>query len=757
MMKKFTLIIMALIGSFFTTQVSAQCITAENTYNNLAGEPAVCFNGTDCNENDGAFAGFGLYGSEAYPIDNIEAGFEYTIDMCSGTGAGAWIPEITIVAADGTTVDAWNGEPATGSTLTFANNCTLNWTATQSGTYTIIVNELGTFSGDAPAQTGCGVTLAVDNGNPLVTCGPTTPALCLPPDFDGAVTAVRIANSELQQNSLANFAHFAVDYSERTTVNIEVDIENIGLMAIDTIILNSFVTEGTFTDGPEWFDTIDLVATPLAPGATYTHTYPTVDLTTAFPLQGSADELYFQVLLDSSSGNLESIGDTVLDLIFAPIESFSVPFTESFEVASGTSFNFDTQTWGWKYLDQDADGNTFGTFSFSNIIAQDGDYQIIGSIIDGNIISIDAVDEVLQSPEFTLTSGTAYSFSVWGRTIFNQAGNFAMSLVNQDGSTPNAFLGTATMTGADSVYQKFNFEVLAAASEDDYMLNIIKGSTGLIALDLVEIQELSAPTAAAALSGLDDPTAMIEYCDSTVSLSVSTTGNPSALSVDWGDGMTEALTINSGGGANATHTYAATGMYTVTVTASNLVASTTATAMFQLTAIPAAMSDVVIVSGPTPQGVVTIINNSTPVCSDVIIDWGDGTTPGNANSTTHTYTASGVYDILVTVSAPGSVDQQTISVTVVLGINDINFTSDFTVFPNPTASNLNVAFGLANAQDISVAVTSTDGKVIETKNFENTADVNTLFNVSKLDAGVYFLSVTTEEGTATERFVVSNK
>jgi hypothetical protein len=55
----------------------------------------------------------------------------------------------------------------------------LAWTATQSGEYTIVVNEMGTSVGDAPAQVDCATTLAVDNGNPTVTCG-ANPATCAP-------------------------------------------------------------------------------------------------------------------------------------------------------------------------------------------------------------------------------------------------------------------------------------------------------------------------------------------------------------------------------------------------------------------------------------------------------------------------------------------------------------------------------------------------------------------------------------------------
>lgn len=169
------------------------CISSADTWSDLnSAGGAPCFDGSNCVPTDANFTSFGIYGSETYLLDNVEAGFDYVFDMCTGVGAGSWIPEITIVAADGTTVDSWNGEAATGSSLTFLDQCSLEWTASQSGTYYIVINEMGTAAGDAPSQVDCGTSLAVDNGNPTVTCG-TNAAICpLPPANDECQGAVAL-------------------------------------------------------------------------------------------------------------------------------------------------------------------------------------------------------------------------------------------------------------------------------------------------------------------------------------------------------------------------------------------------------------------------------------------------------------------------------------------------------------------------------------------------------------------------------------
>lgn len=159
----------------------APCTTAATTYGDLnTAGGAPCFDGVQCLTTDPAFAGIGVYGSEAYLLDNVEAGFDYVFDMCSGTGAGSWIPEITILAADGTTIDADNMASAS-SGQSHGQQCSLAWTASQSGTYTILINEMGTAIGDAPNQVNCITTYSVDNGNPTVTCG-QNPFPCVPCD-----------------------------------------------------------------------------------------------------------------------------------------------------------------------------------------------------------------------------------------------------------------------------------------------------------------------------------------------------------------------------------------------------------------------------------------------------------------------------------------------------------------------------------------------------------------------------------------------
>ncbi len=147
------------------------CTESADTWNDLGSAPCADSLG-NCMIADAGFTTIGVYGSETYTLADVDSGYDFVFDMCSGgAGAGSWIPEITIVAPDGTTIEAHNAASST-SGQTHADQCTLAWTSTQSGTYSIVINEMGTSMGDAPNQANCTTSYAVDNGNPTVECGP---------------------------------------------------------------------------------------------------------------------------------------------------------------------------------------------------------------------------------------------------------------------------------------------------------------------------------------------------------------------------------------------------------------------------------------------------------------------------------------------------------------------------------------------------------------------------------------------------------
>ena len=90
-----------------------------------------------------------------------------------------------------------------------------------------------------------------------------------------------------------------------------------------------------------------------------------------------------------------------------------------------------------------------------------------------------------------------------------------------------------------------------------------------------------------------------------------------------------------------------------------------------------------------------------------------------------------------------------------VSISDLTFKA-FAVYPNPAQGVLNVEFTLNSQVDVDIAVYGVDGKLIEARTFTKANEVNTTFNTSELNNGVYILKITTKEGTSTQKFVVSH-
>ncbi len=119
-------------------------------FNDSGGAP--CDDGSGCTS---VSLDFSAFSAEAYSIDNFQAGGEYEFDLCEGDGAGAWIPQFTVIAPSGA-IDAYGAGDA--------DVCTITWTASESGTYLIIINEAGFCNGNFGDNT------ETNGGVPRLTC-----------------------------------------------------------------------------------------------------------------------------------------------------------------------------------------------------------------------------------------------------------------------------------------------------------------------------------------------------------------------------------------------------------------------------------------------------------------------------------------------------------------------------------------------------------------------------------------------------------
>ena len=136
------------------------------------------------------------------------------------------------------------------------------------------------------------------------------------------------------------------------------------------------------------------------------------------------------------------------------------------------------------------------------------------------------------------------------------------------------------------------------------------------------------------------------------------TGSSVSYAWDFGDGATDS-------GSNASHTYAAVGTYTATVTATNTINSQTATTI--VVVIDRAIVDFTAANdSPTRLGSTTSFTATISDGSNVTYAWdfGDGS-PGSGATSSHTYAAVGAYVATVTATNGVSVVVATTNVSII--------------------------------------------------------------------------------------------
>ena len=122
--------------------------------NTFGGAP--CDSGSGCPFNE--ITAFEIFASESYEMTNIVAGNTYTFSACNSsggpnTGGLAWNILYSIITPSGS-VDAYG--------IDNGSNCAITWTASENGTYFIVINEDGAC--------GSSSNTATNNGYPAISC-----------------------------------------------------------------------------------------------------------------------------------------------------------------------------------------------------------------------------------------------------------------------------------------------------------------------------------------------------------------------------------------------------------------------------------------------------------------------------------------------------------------------------------------------------------------------------------------------------------
>ncbi len=150
------------LATIVSVTVNAQCM---DWVDPSPTEGYLSFGDVPCTGQSREITSFEVYKSEAYILASVQVGDNFTFSICNGPGAGTWVPEFTVVAPSGA-VDAFG--PGDG------DGCSITWTASESGTYIVAINEAG----------NCGVAADIDGGYPKITTN--SGGIACPEFLDGA-------------------------------------------------------------------------------------------------------------------------------------------------------------------------------------------------------------------------------------------------------------------------------------------------------------------------------------------------------------------------------------------------------------------------------------------------------------------------------------------------------------------------------------------------------------------------------------------
>lgn len=225
--------------------------------------------------------------------------------------------------------------------------------------------------------------------------------------------------------------------------------------------------------------------------------------------------------------------------------------------------------------------------------------------------------------------------------------------------------------------------------------------------------------------------------------------------------------ICSGTPTTLTATGGLTYLWSNNQTGSSTTVSPTTTTSYYVTGTDAngcQASDVVIVNvlpGTTAlftytmNGVTAQFTNQSSGAVTYSWNFGDSSPTSSLQNPSHVYTQNGVYTVTLTVTGPcgTSTYTQTITITQV-GIVDADLANTLNIYPNPNDGVFTVSFEFANAKDVRVDLTDVTGRIISSEERYGVTSYRNEVGSTDLSNGVYFVRITTVDGSAVQKIVV---
>ncbi len=232
----------------------------------------------------------------------------------------------------------------------------------------------------------------------------------------------------------------------------------------------------------------------------------------------------------------------------------------------------------------------------------------------------------------------------------------------------------------------------------------------------VTVTIISVPVAAFSFSG--ETLGTVDFTDNS-------TNSPTSWLWDFGDGNTSTM-------QNPQHTYASFGTFNVCLTATNSAGSNTVCQDVTVTVAPVAAFT--FVTQNSGQVDFTDASNNNPTTWEW--DFGDGNTSMNQNPQ-HTYSASGMYTVCLTVTntAGSNTICETVNV-VISSIEDLEKIVKVKLFPNPVHDLLNIRLENDQTETLHFQLIDALGRIV--KELQVGTNGSYYLDVEDLSTGMYY-------------------
>ncbi len=485
------------------------------------------------------------------------------------------------------------------------------------------------------------------------------------------------------------------------------------LLSISTLCLNAQITFGD-TDLPTAGDAFQFltdtltagVITPGAAGASQTWNLPSLNVHNIFTTNYvdatttpfSSDFPTANVALDIGGGNYVYYENTTThsDIIGLGGD----PTGTGFPLA----FAFDDPQRDYQ-LPTNFGDNFTDTYSFT-------------ATIDGSAFQVDSI-------RITRTGTRNVNVDAWG-------------MLTLPGSGPHDVLRTFVVDNYTDVIeaQTFGFwvPVQTTTTDEESYIFVSKESKGALvtmnmdiatgdvsSIDYANLSGVAVPEADFTFNDLGN--GPVDFTDASFG------GAATSWSWDFGDGNTSMM-------QNPSHTYAAPGSYTVCLTSTNAAGSTTACQIVDVVFAPTALFT--FMNSATVDGGVDFTDASSNSPDTWLWDFGNGST-NTLQNPSHTFVASGTYNVCLTASNSAGSDMSCQNVTVVLSsifnpLDEIGME----VFPNPVSDNMVLAIN--EAGDYQLMISDITGRLVFSR--DNLDQGSHPMSLGHLPQGTYIIRLT---------------